>query len=34
VLDALEGGDAAGVIAEVRDKVLAICARFPVYRRG
>jgi len=34
VLDALEGGDAAGVIAEVRDKVLAICARFPVYGRG
>ncbi len=34
VLDALEGGDAQRVIAEVRGKVLEICARFPVYDRG
>jgi glycine hydroxymethyltransferase len=31
VLDALERGDAEPTIAAVRDKVLAICARFPVY---
>lgn len=32
VLDGLERGDAAPVIAEVKAKVLAICARLPVYR--
>ncbi|MAT94515.1 MAG: serine hydroxymethyltransferase [Halioglobus sp.] len=32
VLEALEAGDAAPVIAEVKAKVLEICARFPVYR--
>ena len=32
VLDALEAGDPEPVIAEVRAKVLEICARFPVYR--
>jgi glycine hydroxymethyltransferase len=31
VLEALEGGDAAATIAEVKQKVLAICGRFPVY---
>lgn len=32
VLDGLEKGDASSVIAEVKAKVLAICARLPVYR--
>ncbi|WP_394168310.1 serine hydroxymethyltransferase [Saccharospirillum alexandrii] len=32
VLDGLEKGDASSVIAEVKTKVLAICARLPVYR--
>lgn len=32
VLDGLEKGDASAVIAEVKAKVLAICARLPVYR--
>jgi glycine hydroxymethyltransferase len=32
VLEALEQGEAEQVIAEVRGKVLEICARFPVYR--
>ncbi|WP_028670735.1 serine hydroxymethyltransferase [Saccharospirillum impatiens] len=32
VLDGLEKGDATGVIAEVKAKVLAICAKLPVYR--
>jgi glycine hydroxymethyltransferase len=31
VLAALENGDAESTIAEVRGKVLDICARFPVY---
>lgn len=31
VLEALEGGDASDTIARVKSKVLAICARFPVY---
>jgi len=31
VLDGLEKGNAEAVIAEVKQKVLAICARFPVY---
>jgi glycine hydroxymethyltransferase len=33
VLDALETGDAETTIAAVKDKVLAICKRFPVYGR-
>jgi glycine hydroxymethyltransferase len=33
VLEALEKGDAEATIAEVKAKVLDICARFPVYRR-
>ncbi|AMX03316.1 serine hydroxymethyltransferase [Microbulbifer thermotolerans] len=32
VLDALEKGDAEATIAEVKQKVLDICARFPVYK--
>ncbi|WP_295801025.1 serine hydroxymethyltransferase [uncultured Microbulbifer sp.] len=32
VLDALEKGDAQGTIAEVKAKVLEICAKFPVYK--
>ncbi len=32
VLDSLEAGTAERVIAEVKARVLAICARFPVYR--
>ncbi|MEX0584614.1 MAG: serine hydroxymethyltransferase [Natronospirillum sp.] len=32
VLDGLESGDASGVIAEVKAKVLKVCAEFPVYR--
>ncbi|HET8903450.1 MAG TPA: serine hydroxymethyltransferase [Saccharospirillum sp.] len=32
VLDGLEKGDASAAIAEVKAKVLAICARLPVYR--
>ncbi|MEX1215908.1 serine hydroxymethyltransferase [Saccharospirillum sp.] len=32
VLDGLEKGDATSVITEVKAKVLAICARLPVYR--
>ncbi len=32
VLAALENGNADGVIAEVKEKVLAVCAEFPVYR--
>ena len=31
VLEALESGDAAATIDSVKQKVLAICARFPVY---
>ena len=31
VLDALENGNSEAVIAEVKAKVLDICARFPVY---
>ncbi len=31
VLDALEAGNADSVIAEVKQKVLAVCKRFPVY---
>ncbi|WP_237055573.1 serine hydroxymethyltransferase [Microbulbifer sediminum] len=33
VLDALEKGDAEGTIAEVKQKVLDICAKFPVYQK-
>jgi glycine hydroxymethyltransferase len=33
VLAALESEDAQGTIAEVREKVLEICGRLPVYRR-
>jgi glycine hydroxymethyltransferase len=33
VLESLERGDSEQVIAGVREKVLEICARFPVYRR-
>lgn len=32
ILDALEQGDASQVIEQVKGKVLAICAEFPVYR--
>ncbi|MCA0899522.1 serine hydroxymethyltransferase [Microbulbifer agarilyticus] len=32
VLDALEKGDAAATIADVKAKVLNICAKFPVYK--
>ncbi|MBB3059841.1 serine hydroxymethyltransferase [Microbulbifer rhizosphaerae] len=32
VLDGLEKGDAEPVIAEVKEKVLEICARYPVYK--
>jgi glycine hydroxymethyltransferase len=32
VLEALERGDAEATIAEVKGKVLDVCARFPVYR--
>ena len=32
VLDALEKGDAEATIAEVKQKVLDICAKFPVYK--
>jgi len=31
VLDSLEGGDSEAVIAEVKQKVLAVCAKLPVY---
>lgn len=31
VLDGLESGEADSVIAEVKDKVLTLCAKFPVY---
>ena len=31
VLDSLERGDSASVIPVTREKVKAICARFPVY---
>jgi glycine hydroxymethyltransferase len=31
VLESLENGNSEQVIAEVKEKVLAICARFPVY---
>jgi len=31
VLDALEAGDAEAVIAEVKEKVLEVCSRYPVY---
>ncbi|MDQ2075954.1 serine hydroxymethyltransferase [Marinimicrobium sp. ABcell2] len=31
ILDALEAGDAEAKIAEVKQKVLEVCARFPVY---
>lgn len=31
ILDALEKGSAEGVIAEIKDKVLTLCAQFPVY---
>lgn len=34
VLDALEQGDASTAIAEVKVKVLKVCADFPVYREG
>ncbi|WP_428603930.1 serine hydroxymethyltransferase [Sedimenticola sp.] len=32
ILDALQQGDAEPVIAQVREKVEALCARYPVYR--
>jgi glycine hydroxymethyltransferase len=32
VLDGLESGDASAAIAEVKAKVLAVCAKLPVYR--
>ncbi len=32
ILDAMQAGDADGVIAEVKGKVLAVCKRLPVYR--
>lgn len=31
ILDALEAGDASAVIVEVKQKALALCAKFPVY---
>lgn len=31
ILDALEAGDASSVIVEVKQKALALCAKFPVY---
>ncbi|WP_308366006.1 MULTISPECIES: serine hydroxymethyltransferase [unclassified Microbulbifer] len=34
VLDGLEKGDAEPVIAEVKEKVLEICARYPVYQKS
>ncbi len=34
VLESLEDGTSETVIAEVKQKVLAICARFPVYQRA
>jgi glycine hydroxymethyltransferase len=32
ILDALEDGNAQQVIAEVKEKVLDICQRYPVYQ--
>ncbi|WP_444940710.1 serine hydroxymethyltransferase [Microbulbifer sp. ZKSA004] len=34
VLDALEKGDVEATIADVKQKVLGICAEFPVYKKG
>ncbi|GAB2887730.1 serine hydroxymethyltransferase [Microbulbifer echini] len=34
ILDALEGGDVAATIADVKQKVLEICAQFPVYKKA
>ncbi|WP_444928548.1 serine hydroxymethyltransferase [Microbulbifer sp. SSSA002] len=34
VLDALEKGDVEATIADVKQKVQAICAEFPVYKKG
>ncbi|WP_226642553.1 serine hydroxymethyltransferase [Microbulbifer variabilis] len=34
ILDALEGGDVEATIADVKQKVLEICAQFPVYKKA
>ena len=32
ILDAMQAGDAEATIAEVKEKVRALCAEYPVYR--
>ncbi|WP_445356610.1 serine hydroxymethyltransferase [Microbulbifer sp. ANSA002] len=34
ILDALEGGDVEATIADVKQKVLEICAQYPVYKKA